>query len=209
MRRIYALIILLLGTAPMMSAQETPKFEFFGGYSFAHADAGANAGRHANLNGWNSSVAYNFNKWIGIVLDGGGTYGSAQLSPATNIIFVCPTNPTNCPPSIFFGPTTLHQQVHTYSIGPQLSYRTDSRFTPFAHVLFGGGYASNTTTFSGGHSTEANGSHVIISGGGFDVRLTSLLALRTQGDFLRTHFFHEPHDGFRVSTGIVFRFGKK
>ncbi len=176
MRRIYALIILLSCTATIIAAQETPKIELFGGYSFAHADIGGNSG---------------------------------QESPETVIVFVCPLDPTHCPPALFLGPTNLRQEVHTYSIGPQLSYRTDSRFTPFAHALFGGGYASNTTTFSGGHSTEANGSHVITLGGGFDVRLTSLLALRTQSDYVRTRFFHQPHDGFRLSTGIVFRFGKK
>src|SRR6266567_206698 len=203
MHKIYALIILLVCTATIMAAQETPKFEFFGGYSFVHADAGL--GRHANLNGWNSSVAYNFNKWVGIVLDGSGAYGSTQVGVATDIFFICPTDPTSCPPPLFLRPVTIHQQVHTYSIGPQFSYRTDSRFTPFAHVLFGGGYASNK---SGGF-TEANGSHVITLGGGVDVRLNSLLALRTQADLVQTHFFRQPHDGLRVSTGVVFRFGKK
>jgi len=50
---------------------------------------------------------------------------------------------------------------------------------------------------------------VLTLGGGFDVRLNSLLALRTQADYLQTRFFHQPHDGLRVSTGVVFRFGKK
>ena len=59
MRKIYALIILLLCTATIMTAQETPKIELFGGYSFAHVNLGE--GR-ANVNGWNASVAYNLNK---------------------------------------------------------------------------------------------------------------------------------------------------
>jgi hypothetical protein len=191
-----------------MAAQETPKFELFGGYSFAHVNTGANLGRHSNLNGWNSSLTYNFNKWAGIVLDGSGTYRSGQLSPATTIIFVCPGGPP-CPLPFTFGPVVVHEKVHTYSIGPQFSYRSDSRFTPFGHVLFGGGYASDTTSLNGEHSSNANGSRVITLGGGFDVRLNSLLAIRTQGDYLKTRFFHQPHDGFRVSTGVVFRFGKK
>jgi hypothetical protein len=102
-----------------------------------------------------------------------------------------------------------HDQIHTYSIGPQFSYRTESRFTPFAHVLFGGGYASHRTDFGASRFSEANGSHVLTLGGGFDVRLNSLLALRTQTDLLQTHFFHNLHYGVRVSTGIVFRFGSK
>src|SRR5258708_30926682 len=133
MRRIYALIILLSCTATIIAAQETPKIELFGGYSFAHADIGGNSGRHSNVNGWNSSVAYNFNKWVGIVLDGSGHYRSRQESPETVIVFVCPLDPTHCPPALFLGPTNLCQEVHTYSIGPQLPYRTTNRVTPFAH----------------------------------------------------------------------------
>jgi len=124
-----------------MAAQETPKIELFGGYSFTRANLLGD--KHVNLNGWNASVAYNLNKWVGIVVDGSGAYRSRQVSPQTVIIFVCPIDPTHCPPGLVLGPTNLHQEVHTYSIGPQFSYRTDSRFTPFAHVLFGGGYTSN------------------------------------------------------------------
>src|SRR5260221_3582745 len=206
MRRIYALIILLLCTAAIMAAQETPKFELFGGYSFAHVNTGANLGRHSNLNGWNSSLAYNFNKWVGIVLDGSGTYRSGQLSPATTIVFVCPGIVPTCPPPFNFGPVNQSEQVHTASIGPRFSYRSDSRFTPFGHILFGGGYASATT---GDHSTSGSGSRILTLGGGFDVRLNSLLSLRTQADYLQTRFFHLPHVRLRVSTGVVFRFGKE
>jgi hypothetical protein len=202
MRRIYVLIILLLCTATIMTAQETPKIELFGGYSFTRASL---QGEHTNLNGWNASVAYNLNKWVGIVVDGSGAYGSEQAAQPFTVIFVCPADPASCPPPFSVGASVLHHKLHTYSIGPQLSYRTDSRFTPFAHLLFGGGYTSNTQ----GHRTDANGSHVATLGGGFDVRLTSLLALRTQGDLLQTRFFQQPHYGFRVSTGMVFRFGKK
>ncbi len=210
MRRIYALIILLLCTAAIMAAQETPKFELFGGYSFAHVNTGANLGRHSNLNGWNSSLAYNFNKWVGIVLDGNGTYRSGQLSPATTIVFVCPGIVPTCPPPFNFGPVNLSEQVHTFSIGPRFSYRSNSRFTPFGHILLGGGYATSKTTFSeGDNSTSGSGSRILTLGGGFDVRLNSLLALRTQADYLQTRFSHQPHDGLRVSTGVVFRFGKK
>src|SRR6266567_4152971 len=155
MRRIYALIILLLCTAAIMAAQETPKFELFGGYSFAHVNTGANLGRHSNLNGWNSSLAYNFNKWVGIVLDGSGTYRSGQLSPATTIVFVCPGIVPTCPPPFNFGPVNQSEQVHTSSIGRttdcasplELSFasarnncfyhrRIGRMFTPFAFCLW-------------------------------------------------------------------------
>src|SRR5947209_11735280 len=62
--------LLLLFTTSLAVAQDTPKFEVFGGYSFASASRTLTLDRsRPNLNGWNASVAGNFNRWIGIVGD--------------------------------------------------------------------------------------------------------------------------------------------
>jgi len=47
-------------------AQEVPKAEVFGGYSWAGS----------NFHGWNTSISGNVNKWFGITADFTGHYGS-------------------------------------------------------------------------------------------------------------------------------------
>ncbi|HYL92238.1 MAG TPA: hypothetical protein VEW69_03680 [Alphaproteobacteria bacterium] len=208
MRKIFALVFLLGSTATIMAAQEIPKIELFGGYNYTNSNA-ALTGRPVSFNGWSSSVAFNFNKWVGMVADGGGAYRSEEVPPFT-VNFPCIINPTICPPPFTIPGETRSQRLYTYSFGPRFSYRNDSRFTPFGHVLFGGGRVTDShKIIGGGRFTEASGSHVLTLGGGVDYRLTNRLALRTQTDLQQSRFFSDLHDGFRLSTGLVFNFGKK
>ena len=62
----FTCLILLASTAAL--AQDVPKVEVFGGYSWAGG----------NFHGWNTSVTGNVNKWFGLVADFSGHYGSEQ-----------------------------------------------------------------------------------------------------------------------------------
>ena len=62
----FVLILLLLLSLPAI-AQETPKAEVFGGYSYAGG----------NFHGWNASVTGNVNKWFGVTADFSGHYGGS------------------------------------------------------------------------------------------------------------------------------------
>jgi len=77
-----------------------------------------------NQNGVSGSVAYNPNRWLGIVGDFGGYHGSA-------------------------GGVSLN--TYTYLFGPRVSLRGPSKFTPFAQFLLGG---SRLTAGSGGGSSN-------------------------------------------------------
>jgi hypothetical protein len=55
-------MLLINGT---MAAQEIPKAELFGGYSYAGG----------NFHGWNASVTGNINSWLGVTADFSGHYG--------------------------------------------------------------------------------------------------------------------------------------
>jgi hypothetical protein len=200
---------LVIGTVTI-AAQPIPKLDVFGGYSFGHV--GTRLFANPNLNGWDVSVTYNWNKWFGIVVEGSGLYGSKQVSPPRTVVFVCPQNPAACPLPISIGATNESQKVHTYSIGPRFYYRNHTRYTPFARALFGGGYlsdATHTNGISGGPAAEANGGSIQTAGGGVDIALTSRMAFRTQADFQRNRFFHEAQPDFRLATGLVFHFGHK
>ena len=77
MRRIaiYAVVVGVLLLALPASAQDYPKAEFFGGFSFASVDDPIDIEREGFF-GFQTSFAGNFNKSFGIVGDFGGHYRS-------------------------------------------------------------------------------------------------------------------------------------
>jgi len=77
-----------------------------------------------NQNGVSGSVAYNPNRWLGIVGDFGGYHAS---------------------------PGGVSLNTYTYLFGPRVSLRGPSKFTPFAQFLLGG---SRLTAGSGGGSSN-------------------------------------------------------
>ncbi|MCI0662463.1 MAG: hypothetical protein L0220_15445 [Acidobacteria bacterium] len=93
------------------SGQEiTPRFEAFAGFSYLRLDKSLKSDQ--DLNGFNTSFTYNFNRFIGATGEIGGNYGNASA--------------TGAKADQFF-----------FLFGPKFAYRGNSRFTPFAHVLPG------------------------------------------------------------------------
>jgi len=77
-----------------------------------------------NQNGLSGSVAYNPNRWLGIVGDIGGYHAS---------------------------PSGVSVNTYTYMFGPRLSLHNPSSITPFVQALLGG---SRITVGSGGGSSN-------------------------------------------------------
>jgi opacity protein-like surface antigen len=94
MKRWALLCGVMLLSAVAASAQDTPKVEAFGGYSYLHV---SDQGTTANFNGGSGSLAYNLNNWLGVVGDFGGYRWSNSGVDAT---------------------------VVTYMGGPKIAYRT-------------------------------------------------------------------------------------
>jgi hypothetical protein len=184
----------------------TPRVEWFLGYSFWRAMPTSVANRMGYLHGGSTSIAFNFNRYIGIVADFGG-FDDSRVT--------------------LFTPTTSRTvdssgTAFTYAFGPRLSYRRYERFTPFVQALFGGAYAGAVTingcTGSVGCTPlRSENAFATMIGVGFDIKLSRHVALRLiQGDYLLTHFGDVtstvgPTPGWqnnvRLSSGIVFRFG--
>ena len=55
--------------------------------------------------------------------------------------------------------------------------------------------------------SETSSSFGVLAGGGVDFRVSSTLAVRVQGDYLWNDVDEGESSGYRVSAGIVYRFG--
>jgi hypothetical protein len=183
----------------------TPRIEWFLGYSYLRAVPQLAAGnRLVYLNGGSTSVAFNFNRFFGIVGDFGGFND-------TRLLLTFPSG----------APSQDHQvdqgTVFTYLAGPRLSYRKHDRVVPFAQVLFGGIHASDIAL--SGCSVNciflpSENSFALTAGGGLDIRIHHRIALRLiQAEYLMTRFENRNtassamQNDVRLSTGLVFRFG--
>jgi len=175
MRSFLAVFLLFLLPALAM-AQEHPKAEIFGGYSYVRTEGGL------NLHGWNGSVAANVNNWFGIVADFSGQYGEY---------------------SEFL--TTIDVNLHSFLFGPRFSFRSPS-VSGFAHVLAGGTRGgAGVDVFGAGISVNDTGLGLAV-GGGLDVRVSDALAVRVfQADYLMVRLLGETGNNARLSAGLVFR----
>jgi hypothetical protein len=76
----------IMATSSLSAAQESPRWEVFGGYSFRRLDSTTfGFAEHSNLNGWNAEGAFNITTSWSAVADVSGSYGS-QLTAITYMI---------------------------------------------------------------------------------------------------------------------------
>lgn len=191
-------------SATLAKAQDVPKVELFGGYSFLHASPARTDGFVSN--GWDASLVGNLNHWFGIETNFSDHYGTS----AQNIAGLVPF-PAEAPIPYATG--------FSFLFGPHFSYRTTSRITPFAHALFGGTRGEGTNL-----SIEVACGPVNIPcavsrsqtafsmafGGGIDWRATQRISIRLiQADYQRVNFTGNPQNNVSLSAGIVFTFGGK
>jgi len=181
MKRLLFMAGLMLFLPLVASAQDTPKAEVFGGYSYLRVDGQGGPGE--NLNGWNGSVVGNLNKWLGIKADFSGNYGNQTILGLK-----------------------LHDSVHSYTFGPQISFRKSEKVTPFVHALFGG--AHFRSSFLG--VTVTDNAFAMFLGGGVDFKVSKSFAIRVvQADYNLDRVNGSSLNNFRFSTGVVFRLGSK
>jgi outer membrane protein OmpA-like peptidoglycan-associated protein len=181
----------------------TPKVEWFMGYTYLRAVPQlAEGNRVVYLNGGSTSVAFNFNRYFGIVGDFGGFNDTRLLLTG--------------------GSASQNDQVDsgtvfTYMGGPRLSLRKYDRITPFVQVLAGGARASEITLSGCVTNCEflpKEYAFAMTAGGGLDLRIHHRIALRLfQAEYMLTRFsdfntgFTASQNDVRLSSGLVFRFG--
>ena len=183
-----------------------PRYEFFGGGSYAEAGL-FNAGHWAGLPGWDASLDLNLTKWLGIVVDGGQYFGTSKIPVAVPEPFPkCGGNPSFCPGTFpTFDATTREYNV---LFGAQFFRRKYELWTPFGELLYGHQGTRGVATGGGASFTEIGTGRALVAGAGLDRKINQRFSLRLKADYFQTGsqfptFAKQKQDNFRFSVGIV------
>ncbi len=168
------------------------ELELFGGYSYMRANI-VFSGAPLNANGASASVVMYLSNWFGII----GDFGLFQQRNVAAQGF-----------SLTFS---------SYQFGPRLRFPQLAHVTPFVHFLWGLGHAGGTVyTRSLGFGVPplgVNNAFVLTGGGGVDWKVRPRIAIRLiQADYLHSEFLNgsgNRQENIRLSTGVVFSFGKE
>ncbi len=191
--------VILLLSVPAM-AQDEPRFDLFGGYSYVRVNLEGDT--HANLNGGSGAVAFYPSKHFGFV----GDFGGYKLSTLKS------GSATTCAPASAPCEVSVSGSVFTYLFGPRIRFGGE-RATPFAQALFGGAHIGDIT--SGGSSicstTCSENAFAMTLGGGLDVKVSQHFSFRGQAEYLMTRFTDPTsstgakgtQNNARISVGIV------
>jgi len=189
MRKLFFMAALTLALPLIAQAQDSPRTEIFGGYSYLRLDDDFNDDR--DFNGWNVSVNQTiFKKYFGFKADISGYEGNTALglTPTTDL------------------------RKFLFLFGPQFSLRKSERIQPFAHVLVGAARIDVDNDTLGVDFSDTGFAFAV--GGGVDVKaLSNKLSVRLfQADYVLTRFENAVGDtvnsnNFRASAGIVLRLG--
>jgi outer membrane protein OmpA-like peptidoglycan-associated protein len=181
-----------------------PRYDLFLGYSYLQAVPKLAAGnRLVWLNGGSASLAFNLNRYLGLVADF-GAYTNSQMQFTGGYTSTVNVDNSNV-------------ALLTYLFGPRFSFRKYERITPFAQVLFGGVHANPVVltgcTFSC-TLLPAQDAFAMTAGGGLDLRVHRHFAIRIiQAEYSMTRFASYTtgttgtQNDMRLSAGLVFRFG--
>jgi hypothetical protein len=171
-------------------AQDYPRAEVFGGYSYLNFDINQ-LGPRQSANGWEASVSGNVNRWFAIEGDVAGYYKTYHID----------LNP------ILLGLGSFDVNYHDYSYlgGPRINFRP-----AFVHALVGGDHLSENVL---GLSFSQDG-FAAAFGGGIEWKVAPQWAVRGSGDYVlsRHNLFggsRVNQNNFRASVGIVYLFGAR
>jgi hypothetical protein len=188
MRNLVIVAVLMLCFCSMAVAQELPKFEIFGGWSFVRPDGGGDG-----YQGWNASVTSNLNENIGIVMDGSGYYTSEEEYCGRAHSFMV-------------GPKFSlreHEKV------------TPFWHAMFGVIHTGYDFYEGTEVGEGEEEVEvwisdATDNFAMAFGGGLDVKVNEMFSIRAfQADYLLERSFGDIVPNLRFSAGIVIAIGER
>jgi len=184
------------GGEPMYSTQRSDRsmsegfdrFEVSLGYSYLHLSD--TTFEPENLHGADVSAFVNLNSWLGIGGDFLADFGSVTHSS-------------------FSGSLDVDSQRYIYVFGPRITVWRSHEFRVFLEALAGGVHAeADASVGSFSQSASADG-FAAVAGIGADWRISDHISWRIiEADYVPTELNDFWDHNFRVSTGIVFTFGR-
>ncbi len=201
----------LLAAAAM--AQENRKWEVFGGFSYFRVETAPELDvfgvAHINTLGWHASFSEYPLDWLGGTCDFSGFYGRPTITVPAN--YIAPGNP----PTNLNLDNSVNSSTYTAMFGPSFASRRNPNVKAFTHILLGVVREDVSLTSKGEilAGTSVRGSDTTFGfavGGGVDFKITNLVAVRGQADWIRSTFKDGGDDRqnhVRVSMGLVFRLG--
>jgi len=178
-------------------AQQFPRAELFGGFSYANLNLGRQANLFAptsrNYRGFGFSLGINLNRHLGLLADFGFQFGKSVGTPA--VLALDPSFP-------FSKVAPAQLQPGQVLFEPRFAWRR-KRSTEFAHALAG----IDRTDLSLTTPTLAHKTNLALGfGGGMDINLTRHLAIRAvQADYMPERRDGQWTSGIRLSMGLVGR----
>jgi opacity protein-like surface antigen len=186
------------------SYAQVSKLEVFGGYSYMHMTSGQSGASSIpglpgpttsmNTNGWNATVTYNVSRYLGLSGEFSGQY-AGDFFGASHIISISGLDHSTHANNFLFGPT--------------FSYRTGSKWRPFAHALLGVSRTSTLPAVTQNNISYARNGRITADpfafalGGGLDLNVNRRVSVRlAQIDYLRTYLNYNTAWGFENVTGL-------
>ncbi len=216
-RAIMAGILLLFGSA--VYAQDTPKVEVFGEYSYLRFNPTLSYLKNRSFNGGGGGGQFNFNKYLGIKGEFMG-YGSTNFTIPAGTYSIPKLSPN---PIVLGAPITTQGNMFTYLFGPVVRVPI-SKMTPFGELLFGGSNSNAygnqvkaicnnfTCTTVATNATGTQHPFTMALGGGLDIKLSHGFSIRPiEIDYVLTRYTNpltstNNQNSFRYSAGVVFHF---
>jgi opacity protein-like surface antigen len=204
--------VLLVACLP---AAAQSSWDLFAGFSYVRSETTPLAEPigldHINAYGWGVGFTqYSPWPWLGVSVDISGSYNNPGVHiPADSISPGVPETNMNVD-------NLIHTTTYTGMVGPTFAYRGNHNIEPFAHAMLGMvgrvvGLTSKGQILAG---TPLDSSEWVLGyalGGGADFKITKLLAIRGQVDWVRSTFADAEDDhqnNIRVLGGLVFRLGE-
>lgn len=177
---------------PVPATHETPEIDIFGGYSYVNADVN-DLGPRQSANGWEASVSGNVYKRLALE----GSFSGYYKSYPFDLTYV----------GLFAG--TLNVRDFAYVGGPRVNLGP-----VFVHAMVGGDHLSFSVAGISGSLSQ--NSFAGVFGGGVQIPVAPRWAVRASADYVLTQHNLDAilggsgsytQNNFRVSAGIVFRWG--
>ena len=197
----------LLVVCTAAAQDKATSMETFLGYTFTRFNSATNVPSFS-ANGGSAQFVYNFNNWLGGVLDAGAVHNG-------NIESI-----------------HLDSTVATFLLGPRVAMHKWSRLIPYVQTLFGGAYAASSIGVSPTllvtphaavipagdflRATASETAFAMTAGGGLDIQFSKHVSFRPiQLEYLLTRLPHyrgghdNSQNNLRYSAGVNFTFGEE